>query len=112
MARGTDWETPFAQVDLRVGGAVGVTMRNPADDTEYIGGGEYTIIDRPRRLAFTWTWGEDDETRPQMIEVEFLDEGERTTVILTNRGFPKGEEDDYRDGWTNAFENLAGALDS
>jgi uncharacterized protein YndB with AHSA1/START domain len=108
----TDWETPFALVDLRVGGSIRVTMRNPADGTEYGGGGEYTDIDRPRRLAFTWTWDGDDETRRQLIEVEFLDEGERTTVILTNRGLPKGEADDYRDGWNNAFENLAGALRS
>jgi Activator of Hsp90 ATPase homolog 1-like protein len=32
-----DWETPQAEVDLRVGGAIEVTMRNPRDGTEYTG---------------------------------------------------------------------------
>jgi uncharacterized protein YndB with AHSA1/START domain len=49
-----DWETSEAEVDLRVGGAVRVVMRNPHTGTEYGGGGRYTEIDRPNRVAFTW----------------------------------------------------------
>jgi uncharacterized protein YndB with AHSA1/START domain len=105
-----DWETPFAEVDLRVGGVIRVTMRNPDDGKEYGGGGEYTMIDRPRRLAFTWAWDGDDESRRQLIEVEFVDQGECTTVVLTNSGLPEPEVDDYRDGWSNSFDNLAVAL--
>jgi uncharacterized protein YndB with AHSA1/START domain len=104
------WETPFAEVDLRVGGAIKVTMRNPDDGKEYGGGGEYTLIDRPRRLAFTWAWEGDDESRRQLIEVEFVDQGERTRVVLTNSGLPEPEVDDYRDGWSKSFDNLAVAL--
>ncbi|SDU69932.1 SRPBCC family protein [Jiangella alkaliphila] len=51
-----DWETPEAEVDLRIGGPFRVTMRNPHDGAENSGGGEFTDIDRPHRLAFTWTW--------------------------------------------------------
>ncbi|MGH9027694.1 MAG: SRPBCC family protein [Acidimicrobiia bacterium] len=104
------WETPFAAVVLRIGGSIRVTMRNPADGTEYGGGGEYTAIDRPRHLAFTWTWDGDDESRRQLIEIEFVDRGERTTVILTNRGVPYPDVEDHRTGWQNAFDNLAEAL--
>jgi uncharacterized protein YndB with AHSA1/START domain len=104
------WETPFAEVDLRVGGTIMVTMRNPDDGKEYGGGGEYTLIDRPRRLAFTWAWEGDDESRRQLIEVEFVDQGERTTVVLTNSGLPEPDVDDYRDGWNNSFDNLAVVL--
>jgi uncharacterized protein YndB with AHSA1/START domain len=85
-------------------------MRNPDDGKEYGGGGEYTMIDRPRRLAFTWAWDGDDESRRQLIEVEFVDQGECTTVVLTNSGLPEPEVDDYRDGWSNSFDNLAVAL--
>ena len=106
------WETPFAEVDLRIGGSIRVTMRDPADGTEHGGGGEYTAIDRPRRLAFTWTWDGDDESRRQLIEIEFVDHGEQTTVILTNRGVPDPEVADHRNGWENAFHNLAEALRS
>ena len=41
-----DWETTEAEVDLRVGGAVRVVMRDPDKDVEYGGGGNYTR-DRP-----------------------------------------------------------------
>ena len=56
-------------MDLRVGGAVRVVMRDPARDVEYGGGGRYTEIERPARLAFTWTW--DDESRRTLIEIDF-----------------------------------------
>ncbi len=54
-----DWETTEAEVDLRVGGEVRVVMRDPGTDVAYGGGGRYTEIDPPRRLAFTWLWDED-----------------------------------------------------
>ena len=57
-----DWETTEAEVDLRVGGTVRVVMRNPHTDVEYGGGGHYTEIERPTRLAFTWIW-DGDTTR-------------------------------------------------
>ena len=66
---GHDWETAEAEVDLRVGGVVRVVMRDPHKDEEYGGGGNYTEIESPTRLAFTWTW--DGDTRQTLIEVDF-----------------------------------------
>ena len=68
---GHDWETPEATVDLRVGGAVRVVMRNPHEDVEYGGGGEYVEVDPPARLAFTWTWDDDPDNTRQLIEIDF-----------------------------------------
>src|SRR5262249_14910487 len=50
-----DWDTPQAEVDLRVGGTVRVVMRRP-DGREFQAHGKYTLIDRPRRLVMTWTF--------------------------------------------------------
>ena len=47
-------------MDLRVGGDVRVVMRDSRKDVEYGGGGKYTEIEPPRRLAFTWIWDGDD----------------------------------------------------
>ena len=47
-----DWDTPEAEVDLRVGGKVRVVMRKP-DGTQAEAQGEFTMIDRPRRLEMT-----------------------------------------------------------
>jgi uncharacterized protein YndB with AHSA1/START domain len=104
-----DWETPFAEVDLRVGGAIRVTMRNPQAGTDHGGGGEFTVVDPPRRLAFTWTWDEDPSTE-QLVEVEFTDHGDRTTVVMTNSGLREQETGDYEDGWRKSFDNLEVAL--
>ena len=63
------WETPEAEVDLRIGGAVRVVMRDPEKGAEHGGGGRYTEIDPPNRLAFTWTW--DEDPRETLIELVF-----------------------------------------
>jgi uncharacterized protein YndB with AHSA1/START domain len=104
-----EWETPIAEVDARVGGAIHLVMRNPADGTEYAGGGEYTVLDPPRRLAFTWAWDNEPLAR-QLVEVDFIDHGDRTTVVLTNTGLPAAETGEYRDGWEKSFDNLELAL--
>ena len=109
---GRDWETPDAQVDLRVGGAVRVVMRDPDEGVEHGGGGQYTEIDRPNRLAFTWIW-DDDEDRQTLIEIEFEEADGATTVRFTHSGLR--DEDSVRShegGWTTCFENLAGALEA
>jgi uncharacterized protein YndB with AHSA1/START domain len=105
---GRDWETPEAQVDLRVGGAVRVVMRDP-DMDEHGGGGHYTEIDPPTRLAFTWTW--DDDARQTLIEIDFEEADGVTTVRFTHSGLR--DEDSVRsheDGWTKCFDNLERAL--
>jgi uncharacterized protein YndB with AHSA1/START domain len=105
-----DWETTVAEVDLRVGGALRVVMRNPHEDVEYGGGGKYTEIDPPNHLAFTWIWDGDD-TR-QLIELEFEEHEGVTTVRFTHRNL--WDEDSVRsheDGWSKAFDNLRGVLE-
>lgn len=107
-----DWETPEAQVDLRVGGAVRVVMRDPDKDVEHGGGGHYTEIDPPNRLAFTWTW-DDEEQRQTLIELDFEETEGVTTVRFTHSGL-RDEESvrSHEEGWTNCFDNLEGALES
>jgi uncharacterized protein YndB with AHSA1/START domain len=106
---GPDWETPVAEVDLRVGGGFRVTMRRPNGE-EYTGRAEYTVVDPPRRLAFTWTWEGDDDFGGggSLVEVEF-EEGEgTTTVVLTHSGLA-GEESarSHTEGWEEVLANLS-----
>ena len=108
---GRDWETTKAEVDLRVGGTVRVVMRDPEADAEYGGGGTYTEIDPPRRLAFTWLW--DDNSTRMLIEIDFEETDGLTTVRFTHRGL--WDEDAVRShegGWTTAFDNLERALET
>jgi uncharacterized protein YndB with AHSA1/START domain len=106
-----DWETTEADVDLRVGGEVRVVMRDPHKDAEYGGGGRYTEVDPPRRLAFTWLW--DRDSLRTLIEIEFEEADGVTTVRFTHTGLWDEETvRDHEDGWSTCFDNLERALTS
>jgi uncharacterized protein YndB with AHSA1/START domain len=106
-----DWETAVAEVDLRVGGTVRVVMRDPERDVEYGGGGVYTEIDPPHRLAFTWLW--DGSGTRMLIEIEFEEADGETTVRFTHSGLWDEEAvRSHEGGWGRAFDNLARTLGS
>lgn len=100
-----DWDTPDAEVDLRVGGKVRVVMRRP-DGTEVQAHGEYTQIDRPHRLVMTWTF-DDDPSNEQLIELSFSESDGSTTVLLVNSRISTDERRDNQDwGWHGCLDEL------
>jgi uncharacterized protein YndB with AHSA1/START domain len=101
----SDWETPEAQVDLRVGGNVRVVMRRP-DGTKAEAKGEYTLIDRPRRLVMTWTFN-DDPANEQLIELSFSETEGSTTVLMINSGISSAQRRNAQDeGWQGCLDQL------
>jgi uncharacterized protein YndB with AHSA1/START domain len=105
---GSDWETPVAEVDPRVGGSLRLVMRSP-DGEEFGGRGEYVEITPSERLVFTWTWaGHAGHEGTQLVEVEFRERQDgTTTVVLTNRGLEDEESKrTHRQGWEASFDNL------
>jgi uncharacterized protein YndB with AHSA1/START domain len=105
---GSDWETPVAEVDPRVGGNLRLVMRSP-DGEEFRGRGESLEIRRPERLVFTWTWdGHEGHEGTQLVEVEFTERENGTTIVtLTNRGLRDEESKrSHREGWEASFDNL------
>ena len=106
---GADWETPEADVDLRVGGRVRVVMRRP-DGSEVEAQGEFLLVDRPHRLEMTWTFSDDSANR-QLIELTFSEVDGSTTVRLVNSGISTAERRDSQDwGWRGCLEQLELAL--
>jgi uncharacterized protein YndB with AHSA1/START domain len=102
---GPDWETPEAEVDLRVGGNVRVVMRKP-DGTEVQAQGRYTVIDRPHRLVMTWTF-DDDPSNEQLIDLSFSESEGSTTVLMVNRNISTDERRDAQDaGWHGCLNEL------
>jgi uncharacterized protein YndB with AHSA1/START domain len=101
----TGWREPSAEVDLRVGGTIRVVMRTP--DGEPVGaGGEYTLIERPHRLAFTWTF-DDEPSNEQLIEMEFVEEDGGTRVVFVNSDISGQERRDAQyAGWAHCFDEL------
>ena len=104
-----DWDTPLAEVDLRVGGSVRIVMRGP-DGTEAGARGRYTLIDRPRRLVMTWAF-DDDPANEQLIELSFSESEGLTTVLLVNSRISSDPRRHAQDlGWRGCLDELERAL--
>ena len=106
---GKGWQEPSAEVDLRVGGRIRVVMRSPED--EPVGAqGEYTLIDRPNKLAFTWTF-DDDRSNRQMIELEFSERDGVTTVVFVNSDISREDRREAQyEGWQACLDNMERVL--
>jgi uncharacterized protein YndB with AHSA1/START domain len=104
-----DWTTPVAEVDLRVGGAVRIKMRRP-DGSEAGARGEYTVIERPRRLVMTWTF-DDSASNEQLIELSFTESDGATTVLMINSNISGEQRRQAQDwGWRGCLTELERAL--
>ena len=105
-----NWDSPGCDVDLRVGGSYLLRMRNPDSGSVFEVGGEYRVVERPRRLVYTWTWlGETMASagHESLVSVEFLGEGEATRVVLEHSRLPSEEaRDAHREGWEGSLANL------
>ena len=85
-------------MDLRIGGRLVIIMRGP--DRAFEHRGEFTVIDRPSKLAFTWI-ADATDLQPTLVTVEFIELGEaESELVLTHERFPRTEvRDRYRGGW-------------
>jgi uncharacterized protein YndB with AHSA1/START domain len=101
-----DWEKSDAEIDLRVGGAVRVVMHDPETGREIGGGGLYTEVEPPSRLAFTWLW--DGHTTRTLIEIDFSESDGVTTVVFTHSDLWDEEAvRDHERDWNRMFDVLA-----
>jgi uncharacterized protein YndB with AHSA1/START domain len=85
-------------------------MRNPQKDETYGATGRYTEVERPTRLAFTWSW--DDGAVDTLIEIDFEPLGDTAThVRFSHSGLPdEASRIDHEGGWGRCFDNLDEAL--
>jgi uncharacterized protein YndB with AHSA1/START domain len=91
-----------AIVDARVGGRYEIIMQG---DETYPHTGEYRLIDRPKRLVFTWI-SNGTEQRESLVTVDFLRAGRSTEVIVTHEQLPQAQRTSHTNGWTSALEHL------
>ncbi|MBZ5578320.1 MAG: SRPBCC domain-containing protein [Acidobacteriia bacterium] len=97
------------QMDVRVGGALLILMRSPTELHEHRG--EFTVIDRPSKLAFTWISKSTDFV-PALVTVEFITvTATESELILTHEGILKKEvRDRYQNGWGQIASRLEQSL--
>jgi uncharacterized protein YndB with AHSA1/START domain len=97
-------DSTVATVDARVGGRYEVVMRLDSGGVPHTG--EYRVIDRPKRLVFTWMSPFTDN-RETLVTVDFVRRGNRTEIVVTHERLPQRELTSHTNGWTSALENLA-----
>jgi uncharacterized protein YndB with AHSA1/START domain len=102
------WRTPAVEVDLRPGGRYRLSMEDPSRGAVHTVVGEYLDVERPARLRYTWQWEQGGETGPaSTVEVRFLTDGARTTVVLRHTGLQSPESRErHRHGWEGCLESL------
>jgi uncharacterized protein YndB with AHSA1/START domain len=102
-------ERAVAEVDPRVGGRFRIVMKGPDCDHEHTG--EYLVLDRPRRMVFTWVSGETGgEATTVTVDLRPLGP-DGTELTLTHEGLPdEAAAGRHRSGWGGILEKLAAAL--
>lgn len=101
------WMGTEADIDPTPGGRFQVNVNG--DD---IAIGAYTVVDPPRRVAFTWGWDGNDGIPPGSstvtVDLDAVDGG--TELTLTHSGLPDEEAcRQHLQGWTHYLERLGAA---
>jgi uncharacterized protein YndB with AHSA1/START domain len=85
------------RVEPRVGGSYEILMLIDSGNVTH--SGVYRVIDRPRRLVFTWMSGP-TENQETLVTVDFVRVDKRTEVIVTHELLPESALPSHNNGWT------------
>lgn len=106
-------QVEVTDVDLRVGGAYRLSMRD-ADGEQHTVAGEYREVERPRRLVYSWAWEGTGPTagHESLVAVTFNGHGEggdaRTTVVIEQSNFfDETSRERHGHGWNAVLDTLA-----
>jgi len=102
-------QCPKAKADPTVGGEYCFPMETDNGDTSTVAG-TYTTFDRPTRLAFTWSWIQEDGSvgHPMHVSLEFEPlSGNRTRLKMLHVNLEnEGAKAAHNEGWIGCFSCL------
>lgn len=100
----TEWMGEVATLDPRPGGQWRLEYGNGA-----IAAGEFTVVEPPTRVAWTWGWEENSLVPPgsTTVEVELTTDGDMTVLTLRHTGLPDTEAaKNHGEGWDHFLPQL------
>ncbi len=99
--------THSVDLDVRDGGAYRITMQPPDGDAFHLRG-EYSEVDPPRRLVYTFEWEEPDpDDQETLVTLSFLEDREGTKLVLDQGPFAtEARHALHEAGWTETLERL------
>ena len=105
MSPTKEMEVAVAETDLRVGGSYRIVMRDP-DGKEHRVGGIYKVIEKFKKIAFTWGW-EGSSDAATLVTVELRKNGVGTELTLTHSKFADDRTRDmHNQGWVGCIGRL------
>ena len=101
---------PDVDVNLVVGGAYHVTMKN-ADGETFTAFGHFREISHPvngsARLVYSWAWRHVEGSPETLVTVLMSSAGEQTEVELIHEGFASADVSQHHSqGWSGIFARL------
>jgi len=103
-----------ASADARVGGVYRLQM-SARDGSRFVASGQYVELQRPARLAYTWSWegaGPLPAGLNTLVEVDLLARDGGTELRMRHSGFPAAAvRDSHGQGWTSSLSRLNDLLD-
>ena len=109
------WMAPGAvsrsvvELDARVGGRFRIVMKGP--DCDHVHEGEYLVVERPRRLVFTWISAATGGLATT-VTVELVPRGRgETELTLTHEGLPdEAAREQHGSGWGDILRKLGASV--
>ena len=96
------------ELDFRIGGSWRFCMQRGADERHWIGG-VYREVTPPSRLVFSYVG--DTAGYDTLVEIDFIDLGERTEMRFRQAPFPDtASRDSHNWGWSSTLGLLAAYL--
>ncbi|HWR85978.1 MAG TPA: SRPBCC domain-containing protein [Rhodoglobus sp.] len=100
------WQTT-AEVELMAGGRYRIA--SPISGMAV--SGEYTVVDEPTKLAFSWRWDGEGGTSSVTIELAPVDAG--TGITVTHERFADVDtRDQHVQGWNDCLDRLPRYLEA
>jgi len=94
-------------IDARPGGKYVITRRDENGETEHVG--EYEVVDRPKRLVFTFGVPRIAQQMSRVV-IQITPTANGCELTLTNEDVLSEWADRTTEGWTMILENEAKAL--
>lgn len=108
-----DVRCEIKEMDVRVGGRYGITMRT--SDEDLFVSGVYREVASGRKLVMTWRWQEDDaaDEYDTLLTLEFNPHDGGTELILTHEQIAtERSRKNHEHGWTAIVEQLGRVIAS
>jgi uncharacterized protein YndB with AHSA1/START domain len=103
---GPDNRVAVAELDVRIGGRFRIVFGGKEGNDHEVTG-VYVIVERNKKLGFTWTWPRTTPERESVVTIEFKAVGKGTELRFKHEQLhDESVRDGHKRGWTESLAKL------